>query len=150
MILSDEPGYYEDGKFGIRIESLVKIVKAEPKYSSSGKKNKNNSNFYLNDILDAMAIVLHVLMIFTIIFDEASTLYFYGMMVDCLFVCLFSSIFLVYLYEYVLDTLYNSRVQVQFSWYICTNMYWILYTIVEFKYNILGIFVQICTRYFIQ
>ena len=43
MILSDEPGYYEDGKFGIRIESLVKIVKAEPKYSSSGKNNKNNT-----------------------------------------------------------------------------------------------------------
>jgi Xaa-Pro aminopeptidase len=38
MILSDEPGYYEDGKFGIRIESLVKIIKAEPKYAATGKK----------------------------------------------------------------------------------------------------------------
>lgn len=24
-----EPGYYEDGKFGIRIENIVRIVKAE-------------------------------------------------------------------------------------------------------------------------
>ena len=29
MVLSDEPGYYEDGNFGIRIETLVKVVKAE-------------------------------------------------------------------------------------------------------------------------
>ncbi|XP_069165521.1 xaa-Pro aminopeptidase 1 isoform X2 [Procambarus clarkii] len=29
MFLSDEPGYYEDGKFGIRIENIVRIVKAE-------------------------------------------------------------------------------------------------------------------------
>lgn len=29
MILSNEPGYYEDGKFGIRIESLVLVKKAE-------------------------------------------------------------------------------------------------------------------------
>ena len=87
MILSDEPGYYEDGKFGIRIESLVKIVKAEPKYSSSGKNNKNNINFYLNDSLFVNAIVLHVLMILNIIFDGASAPYFYGIIVDCLFVC---------------------------------------------------------------
>jgi Xaa-Pro aminopeptidase len=26
MIVSNEPGYYEDGKFGIRIESLVVVV----------------------------------------------------------------------------------------------------------------------------
>jgi Xaa-Pro aminopeptidase len=29
MILSNEPGYYEDGKFGIRIEDLVQVVKAK-------------------------------------------------------------------------------------------------------------------------
>jgi len=29
MILSDEPGYYHDGEFGIRIESLVLVVKAK-------------------------------------------------------------------------------------------------------------------------
>lgn len=26
-----EPGYYEDGKFGVRIENLVLVVKAETK-----------------------------------------------------------------------------------------------------------------------
>jgi Xaa-Pro aminopeptidase len=29
MFLSNEPGYYEDGKFGIRIESIVLVKKAE-------------------------------------------------------------------------------------------------------------------------
>jgi len=38
MILSDEPGYYEDGKFGIRIETLVKIVAAETKYNPTNTK----------------------------------------------------------------------------------------------------------------
>ncbi|XP_075467939.1 xaa-Pro aminopeptidase 1 isoform X3 [Ascaphus truei] len=33
MILSDEPGYYEDGYFGIRIENLVQVVLAETKYN---------------------------------------------------------------------------------------------------------------------
>lgn len=28
-----EPGYYEDGKFGIRIENIVRIVKAETKHN---------------------------------------------------------------------------------------------------------------------
>lgn len=28
MFLSNEPGYYEDGKFGIRIEDIVQIVNA--------------------------------------------------------------------------------------------------------------------------
>lgn len=28
MFLSNEPGYYEDGKFGIRIEDIVQIVSA--------------------------------------------------------------------------------------------------------------------------
>lgn len=29
MILSNEPGYYENGNFGIRIENLIKIVPAQ-------------------------------------------------------------------------------------------------------------------------
>ncbi|KAK8751817.1 hypothetical protein OTU49_010436 [Cherax quadricarinatus] len=29
MFLSDEPGYYEDGKFGIRIENIVRIIEAQ-------------------------------------------------------------------------------------------------------------------------
>ncbi|XP_069835906.1 xaa-Pro aminopeptidase 1 isoform X2 [Dendropsophus ebraccatus] len=33
MILSDEPGYYEDGSFGIRIENLVIVVPATTKYN---------------------------------------------------------------------------------------------------------------------
>ena len=31
MILSNEPGYYHDGSFGIRLENLVKVVPAETK-----------------------------------------------------------------------------------------------------------------------
>ena len=31
MILSNEPGYYENGKFGIRIENLVVIKKIKKK-----------------------------------------------------------------------------------------------------------------------
>ncbi|XP_073452013.1 xaa-Pro aminopeptidase 1 isoform X2 [Aquarana catesbeiana] len=33
MILSDEPGYYEDGSFGIRIENLVLVIPAKTKYN---------------------------------------------------------------------------------------------------------------------
>jgi Xaa-Pro aminopeptidase len=29
MILSNEPGYYHDGSFGIRLENLVRIVAAK-------------------------------------------------------------------------------------------------------------------------
>lgn len=37
MIFSDEPGYYEAGKFGIRIETLVKVVPAETKFNTGTK-----------------------------------------------------------------------------------------------------------------
>ncbi|XP_023676082.1 xaa-Pro aminopeptidase 1 isoform X2 [Paramormyrops kingsleyae] len=33
MIVSDEPGYYEDGAFGIRIENVVLVVPTKPKYN---------------------------------------------------------------------------------------------------------------------
>ncbi|XP_023236051.1 xaa-Pro aminopeptidase 1-like isoform X1 [Centruroides sculpturatus] len=33
MVLSNEPGYYEDGQFGIRIESLMIVKKADTKYN---------------------------------------------------------------------------------------------------------------------
>lgn len=33
MILSDEPGYYEDGAFGIRLETLVRVVRAETQHN---------------------------------------------------------------------------------------------------------------------
>lgn len=29
MFISNEPGYYEDGKFGIRLEDIVQVVRAE-------------------------------------------------------------------------------------------------------------------------
>jgi len=37
MILSDEPGYYEDGSFGIRIESLVRVVRAQTRHTMPSK-----------------------------------------------------------------------------------------------------------------
>jgi Xaa-Pro aminopeptidase len=33
MILSNEPGYYEDGAFGIRIETLLRVVEAQTKFN---------------------------------------------------------------------------------------------------------------------
>lgn len=37
MVLSDEPGYYEDNKFGIRIENLVLVKKAPTKFNFKEK-----------------------------------------------------------------------------------------------------------------
>jgi Xaa-Pro aminopeptidase len=39
MILSNEPGYYHDGEFGIRIENLVNVVEKETKFGA-GKSCK--------------------------------------------------------------------------------------------------------------
>eukprot|EP00543_Licmophora_paradoxa_P000493 CAMPEP_0202446252 /NCGR_PEP_ID=MMETSP1360-20130828/4812_1 /ASSEMBLY_ACC=CAM_ASM_000848 /TAXON_ID=515479 /ORGANISM="Licmophora paradoxa, Strain CCMP2313" /LENGTH=643 /DNA_ID=CAMNT_0049062697 /DNA_START=72 /DNA_END=2003 /DNA_ORIENTATION=- len=33
MVLSNEPGYYEDGNFGVRIENLLEIQYVDPKYN---------------------------------------------------------------------------------------------------------------------
>ncbi|XP_005088947.1 xaa-Pro aminopeptidase 1 [Aplysia californica] len=33
MVLTDEPGYYEDGNFGVRIENCIKVVKADTKHN---------------------------------------------------------------------------------------------------------------------
>ena len=33
MIISNEPGYYENGKFGIRIENLIRVKKDKKGYS---------------------------------------------------------------------------------------------------------------------
>lgn len=33
-----EPGYYEDGKFGVRIENLVLVVKAKTKVMVDGQQ----------------------------------------------------------------------------------------------------------------
>lgn len=37
-VLSNEPGYYEDGKFGIRIENLVVVQPAKTAYQFGGVK----------------------------------------------------------------------------------------------------------------
>ncbi|KAI0560093.1 Xaa-Pro aminopeptidase [Gracilaria domingensis] len=37
MIVSNEPGYYEDGEFGIRIENLLYVVKRETAHRFGGK-----------------------------------------------------------------------------------------------------------------
>lgn len=36
-VISNEPGYYEDGKFGIRIENVILVTKAETKYAFGDK-----------------------------------------------------------------------------------------------------------------
>ncbi|XP_052100615.1 xaa-Pro aminopeptidase 1-like [Mytilus californianus] len=37
MILSDEPGYYDDGKFGVRIENLALVKKADTQHNFKNK-----------------------------------------------------------------------------------------------------------------
>lgn len=37
MFVSNEPGYYEDGKFGIRIEDVVEIVQADTPYNFNNR-----------------------------------------------------------------------------------------------------------------
>ncbi|XP_053165918.1 xaa-Pro aminopeptidase 1 [Hemicordylus capensis] len=37
MIVSDEPGYYEDGSFGIRIENVVIVIPTKTKYNFSNR-----------------------------------------------------------------------------------------------------------------
>jgi Xaa-Pro aminopeptidase len=41
MVTSNEPGYYEDGNFGVRIENLLEIVDADP---ASGKDGTDNGS----------------------------------------------------------------------------------------------------------
>ena len=45
MILSNEPGYYMDNNFGIRIENLVRIVKAKTVYGETHSPNKEFLTF---------------------------------------------------------------------------------------------------------
>ena len=45
MVLSNEPGYYMENNFGIRIENLVRIVKAKTLYGSSHSPDKKFLTF---------------------------------------------------------------------------------------------------------
>ena len=45
MVLSNEPGYYMDDNFGIRIENLVRIIKATTKYGPTHSANKEFLTF---------------------------------------------------------------------------------------------------------
>jgi len=38
MVVSNEPGYYEEGKFGVRIESLLIVVPRDTPYRFSNKE----------------------------------------------------------------------------------------------------------------
>jgi len=37
MFVSNEPGYYEEGNFGIRIENIIRIVKANLPHNFGGR-----------------------------------------------------------------------------------------------------------------
>ncbi|CAG7833794.1 unnamed protein product [Allacma fusca] len=37
MFVSNEPGYYEDGKFGIRLENIIRIVRANTKHNFANR-----------------------------------------------------------------------------------------------------------------
>ena len=43
MFFSDEPGYYEDGEFGIRLETILRVVPMNLTETTYGKKNCNNT-----------------------------------------------------------------------------------------------------------
>jgi Xaa-Pro aminopeptidase len=45
MVISNEPGYYEDGKFGIRIESVVVVRNAQTPNNFANKTYLEFENF---------------------------------------------------------------------------------------------------------
>lgn len=40
MVLTIEPGYYEAGRFGIRLENMFRVVDAHPQYDPQGIKTE--------------------------------------------------------------------------------------------------------------
>jgi Xaa-Pro aminopeptidase len=44
MVVSDEPGYYEDGNFGIRIENLLEIQYVKPEHNEEPKEGVEESS----------------------------------------------------------------------------------------------------------
>lgn len=55
QILSNEPGYYEDGSFGIRIENLVVVEPAETRF------NMNNRGFLRLETITLVPIQLKMI-----------------------------------------------------------------------------------------
>lgn len=49
--VSDEPGYYEDGEFGIRIENVIMVVQ-HPKHSNSYKFENLTCAPYCRELID--------------------------------------------------------------------------------------------------
>ncbi|KAF1744975.1 hypothetical protein MXB_2252 [Myxobolus squamalis] len=54
-VLSNEPGYYEDGKFGIRIENMMTVVPISPKY------NFNEIGFFGFETLSLIPMALNLI-----------------------------------------------------------------------------------------
>jgi Xaa-Pro aminopeptidase len=46
MVLSNEPGYYEDGKFGIRIENLMEIQYVNPGHNNAEEESSSEKKFF--------------------------------------------------------------------------------------------------------
>lgn len=57
MIVSDEPGYYEDGSFGIRIENVVIVVPTKTKYNFS---NRGSLTFEPLTLVPIQSRMIHV------------------------------------------------------------------------------------------
>jgi Xaa-Pro aminopeptidase len=44
MVISNEPGYYEDGKYGCRIENLMEIRYVRPELNEAAEQDVEESN----------------------------------------------------------------------------------------------------------
>lgn len=51
MVVSDEPGYYEDGEFGIRIENDIMVIQ-HPKYDNSLTFDNLSLTPYCRELID--------------------------------------------------------------------------------------------------
>jgi Xaa-Pro aminopeptidase len=60
MTISNEPGYYEDGSFGVRIENILVTVEAETKDHFQGKKYCKFDNLTLVPIKTSL-VNIHLL-----------------------------------------------------------------------------------------
>ena len=51
MFFSDEPGYYEDGEFGIRLETILRVVPMNLTETTYGTITKNFGLFLLQILI---------------------------------------------------------------------------------------------------